>query len=67
MKDIIELENFIKAIKNKAGLESDFNILKINLNNNIDKILDGVNLNRLNNNPVTLNKKDIKNILIKFN
>ena len=67
VKNIIELENFIKVIKNKAGLESDFNILKINLNNNIDKILDGVNLNRLNNNPVTLNKKDIKNILIKFN
>mgnify|MGYP001083672624 FL=1 len=67
MKDIIELENFIIEMKKKAKLESNFKKLKIELNLNVDKLIDGINLQRLQNNPINLNKKDIKTILLKSN
>ena len=41
--------------------------IKINLNLNIDKIISGINLLRLKNNPIDLNIKDIKMILLKSN
>ena len=52
-------------MKNEAELESDFKKLYINLNLNIGKVLDGINLLRLKNNPIDLNKNDIKTILLK--
>ena len=65
VKNINELEIFFKEIKKKAKLESNFKKLKINLNSNLDRILDGINLPRLKNNPVDLDHNDIKNILNK--
>ena len=47
MKDIIELENFIIEMKKKAKLESNFKKLKIELNLNVDKLIDSINLQRL--------------------
>ncbi len=53
----------IKNIKQQANLEDDFKKLDINLNRYIDKILDGINLLRVKNNPIQIKQKDIKKIL----
>ena len=45
-------------------LESDFKKLKIDIKKKHPIILDGINTLRLKNNPIRLNKKDIKEILI---
>lgn len=67
VKNINELEIFFIEMKKKAKLEDNFEKLKIKLNLNIDKLISGVNLIRLKNNPVDLNTKDIKTILLKSN
>ena len=67
VRGIIELENFFIEMKKKAKLEDNFKKLKINLDSNIDRIIDGINLFRLQNNPINLNKNDIKTILLKSN
>ena len=66
VKNIYELESFLVYMKKKANLESNFKKLKINSNLNFDKILSGINLQRLGNNPVNLDRKGIKNILKEF-
>ena len=67
VRGIIELENFFIEMKKKAKLEDNFKKLKINLDSNIDRLIDGINLLRLQNNPINLNKNDIKTILLKSN
>ena len=67
VKNINELEIFFKEIKKKAKLESNFKKLKINLDSNLDRILDGINLPRLKNNPIDLNIKDVRTVLQKNN
>ena len=67
VRGIIELENFFIEIKKKAKLEDNFKKLKINLDSNVDRLIDGINLLRLQNNPINLNKNDIKTILLKSN
>jgi len=67
VKNINELEIFFIEMKKKAKLESNFDKLKIKLNLNLDKILSGINVPRLKNNPIDLNIKDIKTILLKSN
>ena len=52
-------------LKKKANLESNFSKLKIDLSNDFDRIIQGVNLLRLKNNPIHLKKSDIKTILLK--
>ena len=64
VKDINDFENFIINLKKKANLESDFAKLKIDLSNNFNKIMLGVNQLRLMNNPIKLKKADIKTILL---
>jgi len=54
---------FIKNIKKKARLESNFKKLNINIEKSIPLILKGVNLQRLSNNPVKLKISDLKFIL----
>ena len=71
LKDNLDL-NQVNQIKTdlfgKNGLISlQFKKLKINLNLSIDKLVSGVNLLRLKNNPIDLNIKDIKKILLNFN
>ena len=39
-------------------------LLNINLDKNIEKIIGGVNLLRLGNNPVKINENDITNIIL---
>ncbi len=63
VKTIYELEKKIILLKKNANLTDDFRKLNINIDSNIEKILKGVNLMRLGNNPVKLEKNDIKNII----
>jgi len=63
--NINDFENFIINLKKKTNLECDFAKLKIDLSNDVDRIIQGVNLLRLRNNPINLKKSDIKTILLK--
>lgn len=63
--DIKQLDFFLKDIKFKTGLENNFNKLGISIKRDYSKILSGVNIQRLKNNPININHIDIKNILIK--
>lgn len=65
-KNIIELDNFLSGIKKKGNLTQNFRELKININNDLPKILKGVNNQRLKNNPIKLLKKDIPLIFKKY-
>ena len=65
--DVPNIEDFnstISSIKKQAKLEDNMNLLNIDLNKNIEKIIGGVNLLRLGNNPVKIDGKDIINIII---
>ena len=66
VKTITDLYNSIKLIKKQTHLEDNFKKLNINLNDNLDKIISGVNPKRLKNNPVKIEPKDLKYILTKF-
>jgi len=58
-KNITELVQFIKKLKRLSGLEDNLELLGINLKKDKNKILSGVNEQRLSNNPVKLDIKDI--------
>ena len=65
--DVSNIEGFnatISSIKKQAKLEDNMNLLNIDLNKNIEKIIGGVNLLRLGNNPVKIDGKDITNIIL---
>ena len=65
---ISSIEEFslkISSIKNRANLESDLSKLDINVKKNFDKVISGINLLRLSNNPVKLDEKDIYKIITK--
>ena len=66
-KDFNDLDNYLLNLKKQANLESNFNKLKIDLKNGLTKILSGINVKRLLNNPVNLDKQDIKFILMEKN
>ena len=68
--DVQDINNFnskISLIKKKANLEDDMKLLKIDLHKDMDRIINGVNLLRLGNNPIKINGKDIVNILLDKN
>ena len=58
-KNIYELDNYFKTIKIKASLEQNFNKLGVNIKSDYNKIIAGVNEQRLRNNPVKLKKEDL--------
>ena len=64
VKNINDLCSKISYIKKNANLQDDYKKLGININKDIDKITNGVNILRLKNNPVKLNKNDLKNIIL---
>ena len=64
VKNIVELEKYLTNIKKKTGLEINFKKLGININKDCNKILSGVNPQRLKNNPVPLETRDLYSILI---
>ena len=65
--DVPNIESFnskISSIKNQSKLSDNIKLLNIDLDKNIDKIIRGVNLLRLGNNPVKIDGKDITNIIL---
>ena len=63
-KNFLDFNKFLKEMKVKANLKSDFQNLKIDLIKDYDNFISGVNILRLSNNPVKLNKEDLKNIIL---
>ena len=57
--NIFELDNYFKVIKKKAGLEQNFSKLGVNIKSDYNKIIEGVNEQRLKNNPIKLKKEDL--------
>ncbi len=66
-KDIDSFNGYIKNIKKEANLESNFIKLGIDLKKDYSKIISGINIMRLSNNPVQLKKNDLKEIILKDN
>ena len=60
MKDF---NNHISLIKKQAGLEDNLQKLNVNIQKNSQKIIEGINLLRLGNNPVKIGEKDILKII----
>ena len=56
-KNIFELDDYFHSIKKFAKLEQNFKILNINIEKDYNKIIKGVNEQRLKNNPIKLKKK----------
>ena len=65
VKDIDNFNNKIGLIKKQAKLEDNLDILNINIKQSSEKIIKGINLLRLGNNPIKINEKDIYNIINK--
>ena len=65
-KNIIELDIFLTNLKKELHLEQNFKKLGINFKNDYQKIISGINNQRLKNNPVTLIKDDFSLIFKKF-
>ena len=64
VKNIYEFDLLLKNLKKNAALEGDYNKLGIDISRDYAKILNGVNIQRLNNCPIRINRKDIKDILL---
>ena len=65
-KNLDELDLFLNKIKKTASLEQNFLKLGIKIEAEINRIVGGLNDQRLANNPVKVSKKDIKYILKNF-
>tara|TARA_B100000989_G_scaffold281913_1_gene246541 strand:- start:10723 stop:11844 length:1122 start_codon:yes stop_codon:yes gene_type:complete len=64
VRNIDDLNLKIKNIKYQANLNDDFKRLNIDIKKHYPKILNEINIKRLKNNPIELNKSDIKLILL---
>ena len=64
VSNINSFNSKISSFKKQAKLEDNLELLNIDLDSNIKKILEGVNLLRLGNNPIKINGNDIKNIIL---
>jgi len=65
VRNINDFNSKIKLIKKQAKLEDNLDLLNINIENNYKKILQGINLLRLGNNPIKINENDILKIITK--
>jgi len=65
VKNINDFSSKITLIKKQAKLEDNLNILDINIEHSSEKIIKGINLLRLGNNPVKIDGQDIYNIISK--
>ena len=66
--DVNNIKNFnskISLIKNKANLECDLKNLNIDVNKSSEQIIKGINVMRLENNPVKIDENDIVKIISK--
>ena len=64
VNNINEFNLKISKIKKQAKLEDDLVKLNIDVKSNSEKIFKGINLLRLGNNPIKINKKDIYKIIL---
>jgi len=65
VENINDFNSKIFLIKKKAKLEDNLKILNINIEESAEKIIKGINLLRLGNNPVKINGNDILKIITK--
>ena len=65
VKNIDSFNSKISSIKKQAKLEDNLNKLNIDIQKNSEKIIKGINLLRLGNNPVKINGNDIYKIISK--
>ncbi len=63
VKNMKDFNNHISLIKKQAGLEDNLQKLNVNIQKNSQKIIEGINLLRLGNNPVKIGEKDILKII----
>jgi len=63
VKSINDFNSKIRLIKQQAKLEDNLEILNINIKQSSEKIIKGINLLRLGNNPVKIDGKEIYNII----
>ena len=63
VNNILELDNFLKGLKKKVGLEDDFIKLGVKIKKDYSKIISGVNLQRLSNNPIQIEHTTLRSIL----
>ena len=63
-QNINELQKYFIELEKKAKINVNFNDLGINIHKNIDLILKNVNIQRLSNNPVSLDYRTIKKLLL---
>jgi alcohol dehydrogenase len=63
LKNINDLEGFIKKIISDTGLTNDIADLGVTKKSDIDLILSNINMQRLKNNPVSITNENIKMIL----
>ena len=64
LNNINDFNNFLDNLKSKAKLENNFKNLGIDIKNDYSKIIAGVNMLRLSNNPIELSPLDLKKIII---
>ena len=64
IKDINNFDKFLDNMKKKAKLENNFKNLGIDIHNDYSKIISGVNMLRLSNNPIELSQSDLKKIIV---
>ena len=62
-KSMNDLDGYIQNLKKQAKRDDNVKKVGIDIKNNYSKIIDGVNTKRLSNNPINIQKKDIKYIL----
>ena len=65
VKNINDFNTKITLIKKRANLIDNLNELNIDINKNSERIIQGINLLRLGNNPVKVNKFDIIKVISK--
>ena len=65
VKNINDFNSKITLLKKKAKLEDNLTDLNIDINKSSEKIINGINLLRLGNNPVKINRNDIIRIISK--
>ena len=66
VKSINDFNSKITLIKQQAKLEDNLEVLDIDIKQSSEKIIKGINLLRLGNNPVKIDGKDIYNIISKI-
>ena len=66
VKNINELDQYLAFLKKKTKLENNFTKLGIVYDRDVSKIISGVNMLRLSNNPIKLDKTILKSVILEI-